>query len=559
VGSRNELEKLSGNRPKDLHKHFIDEITIPCTCGQTMRRIPEVLDCWFESGSMPYSQVHYPFENKEHFESHYPADFIAEGLDQTRGWFYTLTVLAAALFDKPAFQNCVVNGLVLAADGKKMSKSLRNYSDPNDVMEKFGADALRFFLMHSAAVKADDMCFSDEGVKEVLKSVFIPVWNAYGFFVTYANIDLMKGSETPKDVRNPLDRWILSVCEAMVKSVTDELEAYDIQRAIDPIVDFVDALNNWYIRRSRRRFWKSESDNDKIEAYATLRRVLERLSLVMAPFTPFMSEAIYLNIKTTGAPDSVHLCDFPEYDSQYRDETLEWKMSSARRAVSMGHALRAQFNIKNRQPLSAVHLVTRDPKEKAVLLEMEDVIRDELNVKRIVFRENEEDLVEFSVKANYRILGKELGKDMKAAAETIERLTSREIAHLLEGATLEIEVGGRALELTQEKVEVRRIEKEGLHVLNDKTLTVALDTNVTDELLSEGYARDLVRGVQALRKESGFAVTDRIALSASGNSVLETSFRNFVTYVAKETLASSAEWKEIPECSISKRAMKRGK
>ncbi|TFG82106.1 MAG: isoleucine--tRNA ligase, partial [Spirochaetales bacterium] len=271
IGSRDELERLSGQHPADLHKHFVDDIGWRCDkpgCGGTMRRIPEVLDCWFESGSMPYAQVHYPFENKKHFEEHFPADFICEGLDQTRGWFYTLTVLAAALFDKPAFKACVVNGLVLADDGKKMSKSLRNYTDPMKVMEEFGADALRIFLMHSQLTRADDLCYSNEGVKDVLKGILIPLWNAYGFFVTYANIDGIEPGEAPTDAHNPMDRWILSVCETMVRDVTAGFESYDMQKAIDPIVDFIDALNNWFIRRSRRRFWRSENDGDKVGAYA---------------------------------------------------------------------------------------------------------------------------------------------------------------------------------------------------------------------------------------------------------------------------------------------------
>jgi len=306
VGSRKELQDLSGVEVTDLHKHFVDEITIPCSCGGTMKRIPEVLDCWFESGAMPYAQNHYPFENKEFFESHFPADFISEGLDQTRGWFYTLTILGAALFKRPAFKNCVVNGLVLAEDGKKMSKSLRNYTDPMDVINTFGADALRIFLMHSAVVKADDLRYSDEGVKEVLKSIIIPLWNSYSFFVTYANIDKMKPTGAPENPSNPLDKWILSVAESMVEKVTAALDGYDMNRAIDPIVEFIDLLNNWYIRRSRRRFWRSENDSDKAEAYGTLYSVLKKLSLVAAPIMPYTTEAIWQNLRLDQDPISVH-------------------------------------------------------------------------------------------------------------------------------------------------------------------------------------------------------------------------------------------------------------
>jgi isoleucyl-tRNA synthetase len=550
VGSRAELNALSGKEPADLHKHFVDKITWKCECGGTMRRIPEVLDCWFESGSMPYAQLHYPFENKDYFEKNFPADFICEGLDQTRGWFYSLTILAAALFDSPAFENCVVNGLVLASDGKKMSKSLRNYTDPMEVINQFGADALRIFLMHSAVVKADDLLYSDDGVKEILRSILIPWWNAYSFYVTYANIDKIEPVEAPVQARNPLDRWILSVCESMVAGVTEALDAYDMQKAIDPIVDFIDALNNWYIRRSRRRFWRSGEDADKSDAYATLGRVLLRLSLVAAPIAPFITDEIYRNLKRGAGFESVHLADYPEYDTKYKDEELEWKMAVIRKAVSMGRALRYQHNLKIRQPLAAVHLVTRNPRERAVLLEMEEILRDELNVKDVIFREDEEELVEYQAKANFRVLGKELGKDMKAAAEIIERLAGHQIASILEGATLEIEVAGKAVELTKDKLDIRRIEKENLKVVNDGTLTVALDAAVTDALLKEGWVRDLVRGVQNLRKEAGFEVTDRIELTLHGTDDLRGAFTEFEDYVKSETLAVAVAWKEIPDMQV---------
>jgi isoleucyl-tRNA synthetase len=542
VGSRDELEKLSGVRPNDLHKHFVDEITAKCECGGVMRRIPEVLDCWFESGSMPYAQVHYPIENKKHFEEHYPADFISESLDQTRGWFYTLTVLAAALFDRPAFQNCIVSGMVLAADGKKMSKSQRNYTDPKEVIDRYGADALRLYLMNSPVLKADDLCFTDDGVKDVLKGVLIPLWNAYGFFITYANIDKISPADVPPEPRNPLDRWILSVCERLVREVTAGLEAYDLPQAIAPIVDFVDSLNNWYIRRSRRRFWRSGSDDDKTEAYATLNRVLRRLCLVAAPFVPFIAEEIWRNLRRPEEPESVHLCDWPEYEAAYRDEELERKMASVRHAVSMGRALRVQCDVKVRQPLASVHIVTRDAAERAVLREMEDILREELNVKRVTFRENEEDLVEYSAKANFRVLGKELGKNMKEAASRIEALSGNEIASLVEGSILELEVAGRRFELSKDKVDIRRIEKEGLKVLNEGTLTLALDAEITPELLAEGYVRDLVRGVQNLRKEANLEVTDRIRLGVAGDAELHAALDSFLDFVKAETLATQVSW-----------------
>ncbi|HOZ72931.1 MAG TPA: isoleucine--tRNA ligase [Spirochaetales bacterium] len=546
IGSRDELEKRSGVRLSDLHKHFVDEVTMPCSCGATMSRIPDVLDCWFESGSMPYAQVHYPFENKEHFESHFPADFISESLDQTRGWFYSLTVLAAALFDRPAYQNCIVSGMVLAADGKKMSKSQRNYTDPMEAIDKFGADALRLYLMASPVLKADDLCFTDDGVRDVVKSILLPLWSAYGFFVTYANIDGIEPGEAPIAAANPMDRWILSKCETMVRDVGAGLEAYTMQAAIAPMLDFIDALNNWYIRRSRRRFWRSENDGDKVEAYSTLYRALKRLALCMAPFTPFITETMWRNLRREGEPESIHLAPYPEYDDRYRDEDLEWKMAAVRKAVTMGRSLRYQHNLKIRQPLAAVHLVTKDARERAVLLEMEDIVRDELNVKEVVFREDEEELVEYQAKANFRALGKELGKDMKEGAALVERLEPRQIASLLSGSSLVVDIAGRQVELTRDKVDVRRVEKASLRVVNEGTLTVALDAEITQALLDEGNARDLVRGVQTLRKDSGLSVTDRIELSVHGSEALRRSFEAFGDFVSGETLAVALRWEETP-------------
>ncbi|MDR2144465.1 MAG: isoleucine--tRNA ligase, partial [Treponema sp.] len=571
VGSRAELKALSGADPEDLHKQFVDEITIPCAkavkgvipdapgagpsggpdssgiCTGIMRRVPEVLDCWFESGAMPYGQNHYPFENKEFFEKNFPADFINEGLDQTRGWFYTLTILAAALFKKPAFKNCVVSGLVLASDGKKMSKSLRNFTDPMEVVNNFGADALRLFLVHSAVLKADDLRYSDEAVREVMKSIIIPIWNAYSFFVTYANIDNVKPAPAPKEPSNPLDKWILSEAENLVEKMEAALEAYNLSAAIDNILEFIDLLNNWYIRRSRRRFWRNDvsgGDADKNEAYATLYDVLKKLVTVASPFMPFTTEAIWRNLRQDGDKESVHLEDFPVPREERRDRALEFKMASVRHAVSMGRALRSQYNIKVRQPLKTVELVTKNPDEKKVLFEMEDIIREELNVKNVVFRNNEEDLVEYEAKANFRILGKELGKDMKAAAERIESLSQAEIQGLLDGATLSIDAGGRTVEITSEKLDIRRLEKINLRVLNEGTLTVALDTEVTEELSREGDIRDLVRGVQNARKEAGLDVTDRIVLYLYGSARLKQAWEVFSDYAAAETLAVSMEWGE---------------
>ena len=542
VGSRQELKDLSGVYPDDLHKQFVDAITISCKkCGGTMKRIPEVFDCWFESGSMPYAQNHYPFENKAYFENHFPADFISEGLDQTRGWFYTLTVLAAHLFDKPAFKNCIVNGLVLASDGRKMSKSLRNYTDPVDAINKFGADAIRLFLIHSAVVKADDLRYSDDGVRDVIKNIILPLWNSYSFFVTYANIDGAEPSghlfDSDKPV-NPLDAWLLSITQKLVSDVTAALDDYDLSGAVDPIVRYIDEMNNWYIRRSRRRFWKSENDSDKAEAYEALYIALKTFCQVAAPFIPFITEEMWQNLRNADDKESVHLADYPVYSAFWRDENLEFKMATVQKAVSMGRSLRNTFNLKNRQPLASVALVTRDINERRVLAEMEDSIREELNVKKVIFHEREDELVEYKAKANFRVLGKELGPLMKKAAEQIQTLTSEEIRSLLDGACLSLDIDGTSVELNTEKVLVERFEKDNLKVLNDGTLTVGLDSKITDELKKEGYVRDLIRGIQNLRKTSGFTVSDRIKLRVGGDAELESAFTLFKDFIANETLAT---------------------
>lgn len=543
IGSREELEEKSGVQVPDLHKHFVDDLTWPSPDGKgTMRRIPDVLDCWFESGSMPYAQIHYPFENKEWFEKHFPADFICEGLDQTRGWFYTLTILAAALFDKPAFKNVVVNGLVLAEDGKKMSKSERNFSDPVKVINQYGADALRMFLMNSAVVKAEDLRFSDDGVKDILKSFIIPFWNAYSFFVTYANIDNFTPSGISDIPENPLDRWILSESENLVTVVTENLEHYDLNRAIVPIVRFIDLLNNWYIRRSRRRFWRSENDIDKLQAYETLYAVIMKVIHVAAPFIPFMTEEIYQNLRTSDLPASIHLADYPVADESVRDLDLEKKMEITRKAVSMGRALRSVHSLKIRQPLKAIYLVTRDTEERRILREMEDIIREELNVKEVLFKDNEEDLVVYKAKANFKVLGKKLGKEMKTAAKKIEDLSMDEIQSILEGSVLHLDFENISVDLTKESIIVQRFEKENMKVLNEGSLTVAFDIEITEDLYKEGIIRDVIRSIQKLRKDRGLEVTDRIILYIDGSDRLKDAVENFEEHLLKEILGESIIW-----------------
>ncbi len=418
IGSIEELETKSGVKVDDLHKQYVDEITWPSPDGKgTMRRIPDVLDCWFESGSMPYAEHHYPFENKEFVESHFPADFICEGLDQTRGWFYTLVIIGAGLFDKPAFTTCVTNGIVLTAEGKKMSKSLRNYTDPMEIVNQYGADALRFTLMNSAVTRAEDLKFSEDAVKEVLKTLIIPLWNSYSFFVTYANIDGYEASQTPfEELVNPMDRWIVSLSETLIKDVSEAWDLYETQKGCNHIVTFIDSLNNWYIRRSRRRFWRSENDADKKQAYDTLYRVLNTLITVAAPVIPFTTEEIYQNLRSSSMAESIHLSDYPLFTEKNMDGPLEQKMSLTRQAIAMGRSLRSSQELKIRQPLSTLYLVTIDGAERAILEEMSSMIAEELNVKSVLIEKDESTLVSYEAKANFKVLGKQLGKNMKEVA-----------------------------------------------------------------------------------------------------------------------------------------------
>lgn len=543
IGSREELEKKCGHPVDDLHKQYVDEITWPSPDGKgTMRRIPDVLDCWFESGAMPYAQQHYPFENNERFKNIFPADFICEGLDQTRGWFYSLTVLAAALFEKPAFMNCVTNGIVLNQDGVKMSKSLRNFTDPMIIVNEMGADALRFTLMNSAVTRAEDLKFSDNGVKETIKTLILPLWNAYSFFVTYANLDgYSPDSANMSKSRNPMDIWVISTAEKLVKDVSDALDNYMMEDACKPILAFIDNLNNWYIRRCRRRFWKSEGDQDKKAAYDTLYSVLMTLLKVACPIVPFITETIYQNLRTDDMPVSIHLCDYPEYNENKRAYNLEKEMALTIKAISMGRALRASHNLKTRQPLKKVFLVDANAEDSSILEKMAEIIREELNVKEVSIQKDEKGLVSYSAKANFKVLGSKLGKDMKDVAGKIQSMVSDNIASVLSGKKFAISFGqDKSIDVSSEDIVVQRTEAEGIKVLNEGELTVGFDTVVSQELLYEGIARDIVRSVQNLRKESGLLVSDRINLEvASDEKDVTEALKAFETYIKGETLAKS--------------------
>lgn len=542
VGSVGELEKLTGTKIDDIHKHFVDKLEIPSPTGKSpLRRVEEVLDCWFESGSMPYAQKHYPFENKEQFEKNFPANFIAEGLDQTRGWFYTLVVLGAALFDKPAFSNVVVNGLVLADDGQKMSKRKKNYPDPQYVIDTYGADAIRLFMLGSQVVRAEDLKFTEDGVKDVLRGVMIPMWNAYSFFVTYANVDKWEpkaGSKGPENPSNPLDSWILSSLAQMVEEIRDEMDNYNLQKAANRFEKFVEDLTNWYIRRSRRRFWRSENDADKDEAYETLYYVLLTFIKTAAPFIPFTTEIIYRNLRTADMPESVHLCDYPEIETNRRDVYLETQMENTMTAVSLGRHLRAQHQMKVRQPLAKAVIVINDEKVRGMLEETSAIIAEELNVKTIAFSADEDEVVHRSAKANFKTLGPRLGPLMKEAAAQISKFTSADISRLEKGASAVLSFSdGSTLEICAEDLMIQRKEKEGMTVANEGDVTIALDTKLTRELEEEGFAREFVSRVQNLRKDMDFEVSDRIIVKYSIENDFKAALVNFKEYICNEVLA----------------------
>ena len=520
VGSIAELEALSGEKVTDLHKHFVDKIVIKKD-GKTYHRTPEVLDCWFESGSMPYAQQHYM--GKGDPADFFPADFIAEGLDQTRGWFYTLMVLGTCLFDRSPYRNVIVNGLVLAEDGKKMSKRLKNYPDPTKMLDTYGADAIRLYMIYSPVVKAESLKFSESGVKQILRDLLIPWWNAYSFFVTYANVDGFHDAEvTAPMATNVLDRWIISSMETLISDVTAAMDDYDLQRSVRPFVKFVEDLTNWYIRRSRRRFWKSTNDDDKLGAYRTLRYVLVQLSKVAAPFTPFIAEEIYTNLRGASDPESVHLCDFPTANVVARDLNLERRMADVMAAVELGRRLRADNDLKVRQPLAALKLSGGDVKG------LEDLIEDELNVKRVEFIADETELCEVTYKANFKTLGPKCGPKMKAIALAIAGWKAG-------GRSFPVDVDG--VEVAESDVVVTRRPKDGLVVASAGTVVVGLETALTPELVAEGNAREFVSHVQAMRKEADFEVTQRITLAVLCDAEMKAALEAHLNYVKTETLA----------------------
>ncbi len=528
LGSKKELEEKTNIPVTDLHKHFIDKHTYACPkcAGGMMKRIPEVLDCWFESGAMPYAQVHYPFENKEWFDGHFPSDFIVEYLAQTRGWFYTMIVLSSALFKDTSFKNCVAHGTILAADGRKMSKRLQNYTDPMVLVNKFGADSMRLALMLSPVMRGDDIRFSDDGVESMMKKVVLALWNAYSFFVTYANIDEWSSKDFVEKSDNELDKWIVSELSQLNLSVSEKLNKYDIVSAGEEFVSFLDSLNNWYIRRSRRRFWKSQNDGDKMSAYSTLFLVLKELSMMISPFIPFTAEAIYKNL--TGE-ESVHLADWPKV-SKVDEEALS-KMRFIRSVVNLALSVRAKNKMKIRQPLALAKIVkNRDISLTEADL---DVIREEVNVKKIEFVEDFHEFADEQVSVNAKLLGPKYGGEV----QNIIKASKNGEFKVVEGG---IEVGG--FKLFGDEVSVVYKGKNADNVDANSDIVMMLDLEITEDLRKEGLLRDVIRLVQDHRKTMDYPVDAKIALYLDiKDPVLKEAIFAQSEILKAETLASSLE------------------
>ena len=537
INSVEELEKRTGKKVKDLHRHHIDTLTFEEN-GKVYTRVKEVFDCWFESGSMPYAQNHYPFENEKETMDAFPADFIAEGLDQTRAWFYTLNILSTALFNKPAFKNVIVNGIILAEDGAKMSKRLKNYPEPEIVMNKYGADSIRLYLLHSPVVQADDLRFCERGVELVLRQFLIPLWNSYVFLATYANIYKWKpsGSKPKADI----DRWILSLLQKLISDVEKGMDNYILSQAVEPFVTFIDQLTNWYIRRNRSRFWSDEETEDRNEAFQTLYTVLHELTKIAAPFVPFISEAIYQDLKGKEDPLSVHLCDYPQVDGTLRDERLEQEMASVQTAVSMGHALRKEHKLKVRQPLPKAHLISSDADVIKLLKAQEHLILDELNVKAIEYHSDEKGFVDVSIKPNFKTLGRRAGPLMKKVQAAILALPS----DALEGGSYDLQVDGEVFPITAEDVLINRTVKEGTIAATEGAITIALDTTLDEALKLEGLARETVNKVNTQRRNQGFEVTDRIKMVIDSTPYVHECFEKHGDYIKGEVLAIEVRFEE---------------
>ncbi len=548
IGSLAELEEKVGRslRDLDLHRPYIDEVVWEDPEHGLMRRIPDVADCWFDSGSMPVAQWHYPFENRDVFEMAHPADYICEAVDQTRGWFYTLHAVSTLLFDRPAFKNVICLGHILDKDGQKMSKSRGNVIEPQEVINAYGVDALRWYLF-TAAPPGNARRFSMDLVSESMRKFLLTLWNTYAFFVTYANLDQWQPNSGRTAELQPIDRWALAALNQLVQKATDAFEEYDVYTAANAIEHFVDELSNWYVRRNRRRFWKSESDADKEAAYQTLYTCLVTVAKLAAPFTPFVSEVIYRNLVAehdATAPESVHLARWPQVDRALLDDQLVADTEALLTAVSLGRAARKQANLKVRQPLSELWLRASTPALLNGVRRFEAELRDELNVKAVRYLDANSAVVEYRLKPNLRLVGKKFGKLVPALTAALRDLSgeaARAAAQAVEaGQPVRLPVDGQEIELLAEEVLVESSAPAGYAVAEADGMLVALNTTVTEELRLEGAARDLVRYIQDARKSAGLAISDRIRLfltSADEAELLATTLAKHGDYVKNETLA----------------------
>lgn len=543
IGSIEELREMSDNVPEDieLHKPYIDRVYLNCPeCGGKMKRVSEVIDCWYDSGAMPFAQWHYPFENQEIFKENFPADFISEAIDQTRGWFYTLLVISTILFDEAPYKNCITMGLILDGEGQKMSKHKGNVLDPWVVFNNQGADAVRWYF-YSSSYPWLPSRFSEETVSEAQRKFMGTLWNVYGFYVLYADLDKFNPKEydIPVKERTVMDRWIISKLNSLVKQVDNNLENYRITESARAINDFVDVLSNWYVRRSRERFWAQGMEDDKICAYLTLYEVLETTALLIAPFVPYISEEIYQNIvrgidKTV--PLSVHLCDYPKFDQELILPELEEDMDIAMDVVSMGRAARNKSSLKVRQPLNAMYIYGKGVEQ--VSEDIADVIKEELNIKELKYLDTIDEFVSYSAKPNLVTVGPKFGKLIPKLYKILEDRGDAIVRKALQEGQVELDVDGENVVLLEEDILVEKGTKEGFFMEQDGYITIILDTRLTDDLVEEGYVRELISKVQTMRKDSDFEVTDRIELYYYGNEILEAVIEKNTDQIAAQTLTT---------------------
>jgi len=555
VGSVAELRDLAaGEVPDDLelHRPFVDDVVLRCPeCGGDMRRVPEVIDAWFDSGSMPFAQWHYPFENVELFRERFPADFICEAIDQTRGWFYSLLAVATLIEGRSSYDTCLCLGHILDAEGQKMSKSRGNVAQPDEVLDRQGADAFRWYLFATSSPWYPRR-FSLELVDEVVRKFLLTLWNTYSFFTVYANIDRFDPTAEPVALaeRPLLDRWLAGQLAELVRKVTDGLQDYDVSSTARAIQDFVDDLSNWYVRRSRRRFWKSENDADKLAAYHTLYESLVTLAKLLAPYTPFVAEELYQNLVRSvlpAAPASVHLCDWPTADEAAVDEGVLYDMDMARRAVELGRAARNAAAVKNRQPLAEVAVAAAAP-ARAALERLADIVTDELNVKELRLAESADELLAYSLKPNLKVLGPRLGKQVGAVGAALKEADAAALVAALRGggaAVLRL-ADGATVELAEDDVLIETVAPDGYRVENDGLLTVALRTVVDPALRDEGLVRELVHAVQLSRKNADLRIEDTISLALAVPAELQELVERNAAYIRGETLASELELGDRP-------------